>query len=323
MSGKYRAKIYIMRALQIKFCILIFSAVVSIQAQVKKGGVQTVSTRTIAVQTEPKATIRLDGVKFGVTDANGVLTIRTVAAGAHVLSVRADGFKEVSQNLPPTQKGVIKIVLTKTTDEAELAFQQAESSADKEKAADLYEKAVRFRPKYAEAYVGLARVLSAAGDTDGALKAIANARKIRPGYAEASAVEGRIHKDGDNDEKAIASFKRAIVEGKNFQPEAQIGLGLLYKERAEAFGTKGDFAQETAAYNEAAKYLQIGLKQLSGAPDAEVVYELLGLIYEKTKKFDRAIETYNEFLQIFPESSEADAVRSFIVQIKKQTSGQK
>jgi tetratricopeptide (TPR) repeat protein len=49
---------------------------------------------------------------------------------------------------------------------------------------------------------------------------------------------------------------------------------------------------------------------------------LLGLVYEKMKRYDDAIAVYEEFLQIFPESNETSAVRSFIVQIKKQMSEQ-
>lgn len=124
------------------------------------------------------------------------------------------------------------------------------------------------------------------------------------------------------EDSAIASFKRAIAEGKGFQPEALTGLGLLYKEKAEGEGGSGDFGQEEALYLEAAKHLRTGIRQLSGAPDAEVLYQLLGLVYEKMKKYDEAIATYEEFLQIFPDSNEVSAVRSFIVQIKKQMSEQ-
>jgi regulator of sirC expression with transglutaminase-like and TPR domain len=46
--------------------------------------------------------------------------------------------------------------------------------------------------------------------------------------------------------------------------------------------------------------------------------QLLGLIYERQEKFTEAIRLYEEFLRLFPDSSEAGAVESFIVQIKKQ-----
>ncbi|MBV9217213.1 MAG: hypothetical protein JO053_13675, partial [Acidobacteria bacterium] len=64
------------------------------------------------------------------------------------------------------------------------------------------------------------------------------------------------------------------------------------------------------------------LKQLSGAPDAIVIYQLLGLVYERQKKVSQAIGLYEEFLRTFPDAPEADAVRSFIVQLKKNNPGQ-
>ena len=128
---------------------------------------------------------------------------------------------------------------------------------------------------------------------------------------------GRIYKEGGDEDKAIAAFKRAIGEGKGFQPEAYTGLGLLYKEKAEGFGGAGDFENEDLNYTEAAKNLRVALRQLSGAPDAVIIYQLIGLIYERQKKYTDAIAVYEEFLRIFPNSNEATAVRSFIVQLRK------
>lgn len=189
--------------------------------------------------------------------------------------------------------------------------------SDREKAVEAYQKAIRLRPNYPDAYVALARVQTEMQDTEDALESILAARKLRPGFAEASAVEGRIHKENGEEAKAIAAFKRAITEGKGFQPEAYAGLGLLYKEKAEGAGASGDFENEDLNFAEAAKNLKVSLKQLSGAPDTVVIYQLLGLIYEREKKYDEAIALYEEFLRIFPNSSEATAVRSFITQIKK------
>ena len=200
----------------------------AVSAQTSKTAAQT-APRAITVITEPNATVWLNGVNYGTTDENGKLILKPIPAGAQTLRVRADGFKESTQNLTAAQKGDVKIALTKTTDEAELAFQQAEA----EKSAELYRKAIKLQPKNAEAHLGLARILADEGLLDEALKAIANARKARPVYPEASAVEGRIYKTEGDEEKAIASFKRAIREGKGFQPEAHTGLALLYKDRAE------------------------------------------------------------------------------------------
>lgn len=278
------------------------------------------SFRAVTFLTQPNAVVWLDGVRFGRCDTTGSLTIKTVPAGAHTIRVRADGFAEKSQALLATQKGEVKIALTKTTDEAELAYQEAERliTSDREKAADAYRKAAKARANYAEAYVGLARVLLDSGDGEEAEKAITTARKLRPAYAEASAVEGRIQKENGEEAKAIAAFKRGITEGRGFQPEAYAGLGLLYKEKAELAGNSGDFDGENANYTESAKYLRSALKQLSGAPDAIVIYQLLGLIYEKQQRTAEAIAVYEEFLRIFPDTVEATAVRSFITQLKKE-----
>lgn len=281
--------------------------------------------RSITVVTEPNSTVWIDGVRYGVTDEKGRLAIAGVTGGAHSLRVRSNGFSEMVKSLPATARGDIEIKLTKTTDEAELAFQSAESLAtvDRQKAIAEYERAISLRPKFPEAYVGMARMYSETGDLEKADKAIRAAKRLRPGYAEASAVEGRLLKDSDEEDKAIIVFKRAIAEGKGFQPEAYTGLGMLYKDRAENAGGSGEYDKEAANYNEAAKNFSIAAKQLGGAPDAIVVYQLVGLIYERQKKFKEAIALYEKFLQIFPNAAESDAVRSFIVQIKKQMAEQK
>jgi tetratricopeptide (TPR) repeat protein len=284
---------------------------------------QTSANRSIKVTTEPGASVWVDGVLYGKTDATGKLAIKTISPGRHVVRVRADGFAEGSKPLLPAQKGDLAINLTRTTDEAWLAFQEGErySSMDRTKAADAYRKAIKLKPGLISAHIGLARVLSDGGDLEAALAAIRTLRKTDPRNAEASAIEGRIYKGLDNDAKAIAAFERAIVEGRGFQPEAYAGLGLLYKEKAESAGDPND-PEAAKASAEAAKNLSKAVKQLSGAPDAMVIMQLLGLMYEQQKRYKEAIAVYEDFLRIFPDSNEAEAVRSFIVQINKQLAPQ-
>lgn len=301
--------------------LLLFVAIASssLQAQTRKTAAKP-QTRIITVVSQAGASVWMDGVKYGKTDDTGKITISSVSPGKHTIRVRADGFKEALKPLPPTQKGEVEISLTETSDEAELAFQLAEALAtsDRDKAIEAYEKAVKLRPNYADAYIGLARIYSETGDLAKADSAIRNARKARPGIAEASAIEGRVFVASNDEAKAIAAFKRAITESKGFQPEAYTGLGLLYKEKAEGFASDGDFEQETANYNQAVKYFSAAVKQLGSSPDGAVIYQLLGLIYEQQKKYKEAIALYEEFLTLFPDSAESTAVRSFIVQLKKQ-----
>ncbi len=295
------------------FLIIIFAFVIGassifVEAQI--------AVRTITVITEPNASVWIDDVLRGKTDESGKLVVKPVSAGIRKLRVRADGFKEISQNLTAAQKGDVKIALVKTTDEAELAFQKAEAETDKTKAVELYKKAIKLRPKYAEAFLGLARALESQSDYDGALEAIKNARKVRPVYPQASAVEGRIYKDAGEEEKAIASFNRAIKEGRGFQPEAHTGLAIYYKDKAYGAGSGGDLTEEKELYALATTHFQKAVEQLSATEP--VVYFLLGEIYEKRKKYNEAIKLYEKFITDFPDSDERTAVESFIVQIKKQ-----
>jgi len=275
--------------------------------------------RVLTITTEPNAKVWINDVYRGNTDDQGILKIKNPPKPPLRIRVRAYGFQEFVKLLNTSERE-IKIKLIKTNDKAELAFQNAEriASSDKEKALELYSEAIRLRPKYAEAYVAMARILMDMGETEKALEAISNARKIKPSYPEASAVEGRIYKAEENEEKAIEAFKRAIREGKGFQPEAYAGLGLLYKERAEGFSLQGKFDQERKEYELAAKALRTSIEQLAGAPDAEVLYQMLGLIYEKQEKYAEAIKVYEEFLRVFPDSNEKSAVESFILQLKKK-----
>lgn len=301
------------------FCLcLIGLCAPTIQAQ------RATNARAITVVTEPKAIVWLDDLMRGTTDAGGRLIVKPVMPGAHKIRVRADGFKEVSQPVTAAQAGEIKIALTKTEDAAELAFQEAErlTTSDREKAIAAYRKAIAARPKYAEAYVALARVMSASGDNEGALKAVADARRARAAYAEASAVEGRIYAADGEEEKALAAFKRAITEGRGIQPEAHTGIGLIYKEKAEAAGGAGDFEAEAENYMLAVASFKKAIAQLGGALDAITIYQFVGLAYERMKKFPEAIAVYEEFLRVFPDANEATSVQSFIVQIKKQMSEQ-
>jgi tetratricopeptide (TPR) repeat protein len=294
------------------FCLIALSA--------NAAAAQKIPTRTITIVSEPNAIVWLNDIRYGTTDEEGRLTIKNLPNGAKRLRVRADGFKEAAQNVLAAQKGEIKVALVETSDEAELAFQQAEAFTvtDREKAVEMYRKAVSLRPKYLDAQLGLARALSASGDSEGALKAVREARKWRPGLAEASAIEGRIYSSAGQETEAIAAFKRAIAEGKGFQPEAHTGLATIYRERAEDFSSSGEFESEKENYILAAAELKKAAAQLAGAPDAIVIYQLLGDCYERVKMYKEAIAVYEEFLRVFPDANEATAVQSFIVQIKKQ-----
>ena len=276
----------------------------------------TQKARTVKVITQPEATVWIDDIKRGLTDESGELIIKFIASGTRKIRVRAYGYKETTRNLLPGQSQ-IKIVLAKTNDPGELTFHEAEKmmKIDRREAIKLYKKATTQNPKLAAAFVEMARAMGDNGDIDEGLQAIAGARKARPIYPEASAIEGRLYKSNGEEELAIASFKRAIKEGRGFQPEAHTGLGLLYKEKAESFGFSGDYDEETANYDLAISELKTALIQLAGTEP--VLYEFLGIIYEKTRKYKEAIGVYEEYLEIYPDTPEATTFRSYIIQVRK------
>jgi tetratricopeptide (TPR) repeat protein len=301
-------------ALMMLFIFVSFSAseVLAQKSRKKPVGVST-ATRSLTVSTEANAIVWLDEVRRGVTDAGGKLTLEKVKAGRHTLRVRASGFRERTLAVLPAQRGQLEVRLTRTTDEAELTFQQAEDAREKAKddearraAAALYRRAIELRPSFPAAHVGLARILLDLNDYKKALAEIEEARASRPLYAEASAVEGRIYRYAAFWDDAIASFRRAIREGRGFQPEAHTGLALLLEEKG--------------MNEEAAAEFRMAINQLS---DSEpVIYQLLGAMYEKMEKYKEAVEAYEKYLQLAPEGNLAPAVRSIIDQLRRQAEEQ-
>ena len=279
------------------------------QAQRTRQSSPAASERTITIQTEPNAIVWIDEIRRGVTDANGVLRGLQLSSGAHALRVRANGFREDSQPITAVQRGEVRVRLMRTTDQAELLFQQAEAAresarddAARQAAADLYRRAMKARAAFPSAHVGLARVLLDLNDTNGALAEIDAARRARPTYPEASAVEGRIYPQTGQQDDAIGAFNRAIRESHGFQPEAHVGLGRTYEEKGQ--------------YELAAREFDIAIKQLS---DTEpIIYQMLGAAYEKTGNNREAIAAYENYLRLAPNGSQASAVRSIVDQLKSQ-----
>ena len=265
--------------------------------------------RAVTIKTQPAAVVWVDEVRRGVTDAEGQLPL-TLTPGRHALRVRAAGFAEHTQAILPAQRGAITVALKATKDQAELLFQQAEAARERgggaEQAADLYRQALKLRPRYAAAHVGLARALLARDDYDGALEAAEAARRARPGYAEASVVEGRVLRDMADYEGALAAFNRALRESRGFNPEAHTGIGLSHED-------KGRHEEAVAAFRKA-------VSQLS---DTEpVLYELLGRNYEKLERWKDAADAYDQYLRLAPEGSHASAIRSIIEQLRRQAAEQ-
>lgn len=292
----------------IALCVLALAGVALAQRR-QQPAPSAGGARTLTIVTEPNAIVWVDEIRRGTTDANGKLIQVKISAGSHTLRVRANGFKEVSRPVTPVQRGEIRMRLLRTSDEAELAFQKAETAretarddAARQQAVELYRRTLTLRASFAAAHVGLARVLLDLNDSNGALAEIEAARRDRPAYPEASAVEGRIYRDTGQTDDAIGSFNRAIRESRGFQPEAHVGIGRVYEDKGQ--------------YELAAREFQIAITQLS---DTEpIIYQLLGAAHEKNGNTKEAIAAYEDYLRLAPNGSLAPAVRSIVEQLRSQ-----
>ena len=266
---------------------------------------------SLTITTEPNAAVWIDEIRRGTTDASGKLVVPNVSAKRHAVRIRAVGFKESNTPLLPGKR-VLAVKLIPTTDKGELLFQQAEVAREKarddatrQKAIETYREVLKIRP-IAAAHVGLARLLMDQDQFNDALSEIDAARRIRPNYPEASAVQGRIHREAGFPEDAIKAFRRSIREAGGFQPEAHVGLARVWEE-------KGQFAEAVAEYQRA----------LSQLADSEpVIYQLLGAAYERMEKPKEAVVAYEKYLELAPNGSLAPAIRSILTQLKREAAGE-
>jgi tetratricopeptide (TPR) repeat protein len=288
--------------------MLLLSVTVAAQRR-QPTGARTVSS-SVVINTEPNAIVWVDEIRRGTSDTSGRLALK-VSPGRRSVRVRASGFKEVTVPLIPGRRS-LSVNLVRTTDEAELLFQQAEDAREKarddaarQQAADLYRQTLKARPSFPAARVGLARVLLDLNQYQQALAEIDAARRARRIYPEASAVEGRIHREAAFTNEAIASFRRAIREAKGFQPEAHVGLARVLEEQ-------GNYAEAESEYRKA-------IAQLS---DSEpVIYQMLGATYEKQQKHKEAVAAYEKYLALAPNGSLAPAIRSILEQLRREAEG--
>jgi predicted negative regulator of RcsB-dependent stress response len=294
-------------------CLLVFLLIANPAFSQRRSAVTSRAVAaSLTITTEPNAIIWIDDIRRGVTDASGSIELKKISAGRHTLRVRAIGFKESTTPLIAGRRSAT-VKLIRTTDKAELLFQQAEDAREKARddparqtAAELYREALKLRPAFPAAHVGLARVLLDLNQYQPGLNEIEAARRSRPTYAEASAVEGRINREAAFTDDAVESFRRSIREGRGFQPEAHVGLARVLED-------KGQYEEAIAEFRKA-------IDQLS---DSEpVIYQLLGAAYERAQKYKEAVAAYEQYLALAPGGSLAPAIRSIIEQLRRDAAGQ-
>src|ERR1051325_5387377 len=88
------------------------------------------TSAVVTIITEPNAIVWIDEIRRGQTDATGRLQLQNVSGKSHTVRIRATGFRESTNSLLAGRRS-LSVTLVRTTDQAELLFQQAERSEER------------------------------------------------------------------------------------------------------------------------------------------------------------------------------------------------
>jgi tetratricopeptide (TPR) repeat protein len=250
----------------------------------------------------------IDRLRYGKTGADGALKIARLNAGAHSLRARLKGKREVTQSFThagaPNQEVAVKF--SAPASPAELRFQTGEElrEAGKHKEAiKEYRQALALNKRgYAAARIGLARSLMASEDYEEAITEARRAINDSGGRnAEASTVLGNTRRFQGLYDQAITNYQTAIAESRNALPEAHTGLALTFQDRNRPDDT--------------IKHLRLAAEL---SRDTEpIIYFLLGSALEREVRNQEALEAYEKYLLLEPQSRQAAAVRSIIKQLRR------
>ena len=257
---------------------------------------------------QPRSYVYINNVLHGATKENGELDLARVWVGSHPVLVRTAGFTDWTGAVVIAAGAgrTLKVTQRPTTDAASIHFQKGEQlryTGKGKDAVEEYKKAIELRPGFAEAHIGIARILTLTQDyqeaerhAQAAIKAGARSR------VEAQTVLANLRRNQGLVEEAIAEYRKALrlAGGKSF--EAHIGLALALIEENDVDG--------------AVKEYRAGIAQ---DMDTEpILYHQLAEILEKAGRNKEAIEAYQNYLRLDPEGEYASAVESIIERLKEE-----
>ena len=193
------------------------------------------------------------------------------------------------------------------------------------KAVKSFEKAVTFKPDYAEAHYNLGVVFKKLGQLDNAIKCYQEALAINPQYADAHNNFGNALQELGQLDEAVKCYKKALAYKPEYA-EAHHNLGIVlvelgqldnaikcYQEAlainpqyADAHNNFGNALQELGQLDEAVKCYK---KALAYKPEYAEAHHNLGIVLVELGQLDNAIKCYQEALAINPQY--ADAHNSF------------
>ena len=264
---------------------------------------------TLTVKAPPETIIWVDSLRYGTIPESGEKAIKNLSAGSHSIRARLKGKREIRRrvNLESGSESSINLELTEEASKSELAFQTAEELREKGAHADAikeYRSAIKLSPKgYPAARIGLARCLMS---NEEYAKAIAEARlaaRENGGVLpEAFTVIANTKRTQGLYDDAFENYNKALDQARGFSPEAHTGIALAYQDRGLS--------------EDAIKHLRLAVTQ---ANDTEpVIYFLLGSALEREFLTKEAVEAYEKYLQLDPQSNQAASLRSVLKQLRRE-----
>ncbi|WP_026732041.1 serine/threonine-protein kinase [Fischerella sp. PCC 9605] len=150
-----------------------------------------------------------------------------------------------------------------------------------------YEKAVKIRPDYADAWNGQGNALNELKKYKAALSAYDKAIQIEPDYLKAWVGRGFVLKNLQRDQEAIASFDKAL-QLENNSPK-------VWNAKGEVLSNLKRYDEAISAYEQAIKWQK----------DDYVAWYNKALTLQNLKRYEEAISAYDQAVEIKPSYAEA------------------
>lgn len=249
----------------------------------------------------------VDDVRIGRTGSKGARTFSNLPAGRRTVLVRQPGFADDRRTVLLTAGGTASInpVRRKLGSEAERVRQAAEflaADGKHELAVAEYRRAIALNPGgFRDAEIGLGRSLLALKDYDAATVAAEAVAAANPRHVESQTVLANVLRERGLYDEAAEVYRRAIALAPGRAPEAHAGLAILLGERGDLAGSATEYAAAIA-------------QNLDAEP---ILYQLYGSVLERQGRRAEALEAYERFLVLAPDSSLAPAVKSVVDQMKQ------
>jgi tetratricopeptide (TPR) repeat protein len=291
---------------RVVIAIIVFSlATLSVLAQSN-------DTPSLLVKAEPGAIVWVNNLRYGAVPDSGELTIKNLKSGTHKLRARLLGKRELNQTvtIKSAAPTITQLVFKLPASAAEQSFQNAETLREKGKHKDAipeYQKALKqSKGSLASARIGLARSLMATGEYDDAInearRAVRETAANTVLAAEAITIIANTYRTQGLYDEAFENYRSALTRARNVSPEAHTGLALTWLEENKS--------------EEAINHLRTAAAQ---ANDTEpIVYYLLGNLLDRDGQIKEAIEVYEKYLRLEPNSKFAVTTRAMLKQLKRE-----